>query len=193
VGGAIRTERETEPSGPGAPFDVMVVSTFAFDEPIEEILAAASDLPDVSFHVTGDPSRGGRRVQKVPANVRLTGYLPDAQYRELLRRSGAVMCLTTRDHTMQRGACEALWAGKPIVTSDWPLLRQAFDRGAVHVRASAASIRDGVEEVRRNRARYVSEIAELRARHRSEWEEGVASLAALVHGAVRSRRQRKGR
>ena len=31
-----------------------------------------------------------------------------------------ILALTTHDHTMQRGACEAVSLGVPIITSDWP-------------------------------------------------------------------------
>ena len=62
-------------------FNVMVVNTFADDEPLRELIAAADGLNDVVFHVTGDPGRPGARVpDRVPANVRFTGFLPDDEY-----------------------------------------------------------------------------------------------------------------
>jgi glycosyltransferase involved in cell wall biosynthesis len=173
------------PRGPIPPdlgsFNVLVVSTFASDEPLSEVLVAAGMLPEVTFHVTGDPSRADERLlADAPANVRFTGFLPDERYYALMRGSQAVMCLTTRDHTMQRGACEALSLGRPIITSDWPLLRDYFSQGTVHVGAAADDIRRGVLEMRGGHERYAREMIELQARQSQEWEAGLASLTALT-------------
>ena len=53
-----------------------------------------------------------------PDNVRLTGFLPDSDYVGLILASDAVIALTTMDHTMQRGAYEAVYLGRPVITSN---------------------------------------------------------------------------
>ena len=160
---------------------VLVVNSFAPDEPILEIVAAAAALPDVTFYITGDRSRPGATVPDVvPPNVRFTGYLPDESYYALMDASDAVLCLTTRDHTMQRGACEALSMGRPIITSDWPLLRGYFHMGTVHVGADATSIRRGVERLLRDHDRYSREILALRDDQAREWEAARATLLAAL-------------
>jgi glycosyltransferase involved in cell wall biosynthesis len=168
--------------GPGLEgFQVLVVNTFAPDEPLIEVMAAARELPQVTFHVTGDAERAGRRIpEDRPANVVFTGFLPEDAYYGLMAASDAVMCLTTRDDTMQRGACEALSMGRPIVTSNWPLLRDYFRAGTVHVDNSAAGIRDGVQAMIRDHARYEQEIAWLQEEQRREWENAVRSLLPVV-------------
>ena len=40
------------------------------------------------------------------------------------------MALTTEDHTMLRGAYEAIYQGTPIIVSNSALLRVAFNEGA---------------------------------------------------------------
>jgi glycosyltransferase involved in cell wall biosynthesis len=162
-------------------FRVSVVNSFAPDEPLGEVLAAAADLPDVSFFVTGSTGRASTHLlDEAPPNVRFTGYLADDRYYALLASSDAVMCLTTRDHTMQRGACEALSLGRPIITSRWPLLQEYFHRGTVHVDSDAASIRAGVVEMRRDLPGYQVGIAELRADQIEEWQAGSAALRSLL-------------
>jgi glycosyltransferase involved in cell wall biosynthesis len=178
-------EGAAAPLGPG--FHVAVVNTFARDEPLDQVLAAAAELPHVRFHVTGRrESAPPALLAKAPPNVRFTGFLPDDQYYALLRGASAVMCLTTRDHTMQRGACEALSLGRPIITSGWPLLREYFHRGTVHVAADALSIRGGVERMQADYQSFVSEIRDLQMSQRREWAERSDDLARLIGGAPAS-------
>jgi glycosyltransferase involved in cell wall biosynthesis len=167
-------------------FRIAVVNTFAADEPLSEVLEAARSLPDVEFRVTGSLRRApDGLVVSAPPNVTFTGFLPDDRYYGLLSSSHAVMCLTTRDHTMQRGACEALSLGTPIITSRWPLLEEYFDRGAVHVVNDGAGIRAGIDEMRRRHAHYQQQVRELRSARRAEWREASDALRALLEGTER--------
>jgi glycosyltransferase involved in cell wall biosynthesis len=171
----------SHPVGDG--FSVAVVNTWAADEPIAAIVAAAAGLPDVTFHVTGRADGRVEALGPLPPNVRFTDFLPEPAYYGLLASASAVMCLTTRDHTMQRGACEALSLGRPIVTSDFPLLRDYFSQGAVHVGSGAAEIRDGVERLRSDYDRYLAAVLDLREVRRREWEDRRAMLVFLLGGS----------
>ena len=170
-----------EPPALGDGFRVMAVNTFAPDEPVGELLAAAAELPEVSFHVTGDPNRPGFTMPpEIPDNVHLTGYVPDDTYYGLMHASDAVLCLTTRDHTMQRGACEALSMGVPIITSDTSLLRTYFRMGTVHVRNDRDAIRAGVERMIAEHDRFSAEIRQLQTLQRDEWDSALAELLGLL-------------
>ena len=162
-------------------FTVLVVNTFAFDEPLGEVLDAARAVPDVQFLITGNTQRGDRAVlNSASSNVRFTGFVPDADYYATMRASDAVMCLTTRDNTMQRGACEALSLGRPIITSDWPLLRDYFSKGTVHVAPRSESIANAIRLVEREQGRFREEISELQQAQRDEWTRTARSLATLI-------------
>ena len=139
------------PSG----FVVAAVCSFNYDEPVAAIFEAASRLPDVSFFVTGNPKHLAPALAAArPENVTLTGFLSDAAYGSLVSTADAVLTLTTRDHTMLRGAYEAIYQGTPVIVSDWQLLRDAFPEGAAHVDNSPAAIAAAVEDVRAHRERY---------------------------------------
>jgi len=164
-------------------FNVMLVNTFASDEPLQEVMTAAMSLEDVVFYVTGDTGRGDRRLlARSPGNVRFTGFLPDESYYGLMTASQVVMCLTTRNHTMQRGACEALWAGKPIITSKWPILESYFHKGTVYVNNTAQEITEGVRQMMENYSEYVEEIEDLKAEQQLQWDTAVATLAHVIYG-----------
>jgi glycosyltransferase involved in cell wall biosynthesis len=181
--------RVTNAFQPEGPFSVAVVCSFNYDEPIAEILSAAAQLPDIRFYMTGDASRVHTLdVPPIPDNVVLTGFLSDEEYGSLIVNAGAVVTLTTRDHTMLRGAYEAVYQGTPVIVSDWPVLRDAFDRGAIHVDNSAASIADAVRRMQADLPRYRLEAATLRTRKLSRWAESKrALLRALEPPAVDGR------
>ena len=153
-------------------FTVATVCSFNYDEPIDQIFEAARQLPEVQFYVTGairdlDP----KLAQAAPKNVQLTDFLPDADYGSLLQHADAVLTLTTRDHTMLRGAYEAIYLGTPVIISNWPILQESFDKGAVHVDNSAADIVRAVRQMQQHRERYRQAAKELREKKFREWEE----------------------
>lgn len=151
-------------------FTIAVVCSFNYDEPVDAIFQAAALLPDVRFFVTGNPRHLADRLKRtLPVNVTLTGFISTQAYGGLLRGADAVMTLTTRDHTMLRGAYEAIYQGTPVIVSDWPLLRTAFEDGAVHVRNDAPSIAAGVQRMRAEQASLREGAERLRARKLHEW------------------------
>jgi len=163
------------------PFNIAMVSSFAPDEPLAEVVQVAESLSGIGFYVTGDPAWSSERLPaSPPPNLRLTGFLPDDEYYGLMRSVDAVMALTTEDHTMQRGACEAVWLGQPIITSDWPLLRQTFHKGAIYVDNTVEGIRTGVLQMRARRQELANEVLLLQEERRQQWEEIGSQLEALI-------------
>ena len=132
-----------------AAFTVAAICSFDYDEPVGAIFEAASQLPDVKFFMTGNPRKltPEQRAQ-IPSNVALTGFLSTPLYGGLLAAADAALVLTTYDHTMLRGAYEAIYQGTPVIISDWPVLREAFPRGAAHVDNSPAAIVSAIRSVR---------------------------------------------
>lgn len=162
-------------------FTVALVNVFSSDEPLVEALDALANLSDVNLYVTGKvEQRHQALVERAPPNVHFTDFLPDRAYYGLLSAVDAVMCLTTRDHTMQRGACEALWLGKPIITSDWPLLRRYFRKGTVHVENTVEGIREGTLSMKNNYSSLAAGIKALQLEHQSEWQRKLVELTSLV-------------
>jgi glycosyltransferase involved in cell wall biosynthesis len=166
-------------------FNVVVVNSFAPDEPIDDVIAAATSLKELDFYITGPKHRAKPELMaKTPPNVHYTDYLPSDDYYALLDSAQVVMCLTTRNHTMQRGACEALALGTPIITSDWPLLRNYFHQGTVHVDNTAGGIRQGLVEMKQHYNRYQVGIKELQIQQQQEWRTKVHSLTELIEQAM---------
>jgi glycosyltransferase involved in cell wall biosynthesis len=162
------------------------VCSFNYDEPMPAIIEAARQLPDVRFFVTGNPRHLDAELKAaMPANMTLTGFLSTAEYGGLIAGADAVLTLTTRDHTMLRGAYEAIYQGTPVIVSDWPLLRASFPEGALHVDNSAGAIADAVRELGANRDRFRDGAARLRGDKLRRWN---ATKEAILSALARPRR-----
>jgi glycosyltransferase involved in cell wall biosynthesis len=167
------------PLRPG--FNLGVVCSFNPDEPTEAMFAAAAQLPDVTFHVTGNPDAVPPRLRAaLPPNVVLTGFLPTDRYAALLCTAQGVMALTTRDHTMLRGAWEAIYQGTPVIVSNWDLLRREFDEGALHVDNTPEDIVRAVNALRRDPAGYRAGAESLRRRKDARWRATREALRARI-------------
>jgi len=166
-------------------FNIAFISTFSADEPLEDVLRAAVELPQVHIYITGNPKHNPKNLHyPLPTNVTFTGFLPDAQYVGLLKAVDAVMALTTRNFTLQLGGVEAVSTGKPLITSDWPFLCEFFSRGTVYVDNTSNGIRDGILAMINEHARLKSEIVTLRDEKRRLWDLQSAQLGGLVAQAI---------
>src|SRR5512135_2988977 len=66
-------------------FNVVFVSLFSGDEPLEEVIDAAERMPGINFYITGPLSKAPKKmIQKASDNVIFTDYLPNKKYGALL-------------------------------------------------------------------------------------------------------------
>jgi hypothetical protein len=110
---------------------ILVPFRYAFDEPVAELLSAAGSVPHVRLVLTGPAPAWVRR--QAPPNCLVTGWLDDADYERALAEARGVVCLTTREDTMQRGAYEAVQRGLPMLLSGTAALRGFFGDAAAFV------------------------------------------------------------
>jgi glycosyltransferase involved in cell wall biosynthesis len=158
-------------------FNVAVVSSFAPDEPLNAVFDAASRLPEARFYFTGDSKRiPPALLAKKPNNCCLTGYLSYERYLGLLGGADAIMVLTTRDHTLLMGGFEAVSLGTPLITSDWPTLKDYFPIGAIHVPNTVEGIYEGVRQAQVEHDTLKRDILKLRDRLQNEWEKRFEEL-----------------
>jgi glycosyltransferase involved in cell wall biosynthesis len=161
--------------------NVLYVSTFAPDEPLSELLAAAASLGnEFTLFVSGDYRRARLDPSAVPPNVVLTGFLPEADYLSLLCSADVVVDLTTREDCLVCGAYEAVATGKPLVLSDTAANRGFFYCGAVFVRNSAAAISEGIRAAVAQRDRLAQEVAALRQSLQKDWTVRQERLEKLI-------------
>lgn len=161
---------------------MVYVSGSLRDEPLELFLRAARRTPEIQFYLTGSTKSFEPWIYAArPANVHFTDFLPDAEYVGTLLAADAVIALTIMDHTMQRGAYEAAYLGKPIITSDFDVLNRAFSKGTVHVKNTEEDLVRGFREMTANLQKYQKEVLKLREDKLAQWAATEAGLRALLH------------
>lgn len=157
------------------------ICSFDVDEPVLEVMHAAAASPDVHVYVTGNPRKASPEVHAAkPENVTFTGFLSNEDYAGLLRSVTGILVLTTFDHTMQRGGSEAITVGKPLITSDFPILREIFYKGTIHVDNSTGSIVAAMETLRADETRLVSEMIAMGEERSERWDRLRADLERQI-------------
>ncbi len=172
----------TASPGVDAP-DIAVIATYRPDEPIGAIMAAAAGMPDVRFAFSGPAGRYRGSSAGLPSNVRLTGYLDEPEFWNLLSSAKVICDLTLKPDCLVCGAYEALALAKPMVLSEGPANRRVFGPAAVFTDNSpkdiAAAFRTALDE----RQRLADGARALRSSYPARWQ----ADATAAWDAIRSR------
>lgn len=155
--------------------DVMVISTYAPDEPLGAILGAAGQMPDITFAVTGKAERFAALGLERPKNVQLTGFLPDPDYWRALAGARVILDLTLMPDCLVCGAYEGLALARPLVLSDNPATRELFGQGAVLTGAEPGEILAALREA-------LAELEGLEVRARDSRDAYYALWETRAHG-----------
>jgi Glycosyl transferases group 1 len=161
-------------------FNVVLIATFARDEPIDAVLAAVRGT-DVELYVTGNSRALDPAVaHSVPANVHFTGFLAEADYWSLLQSADALIDLTLMDNCLVCGAYEALAVGKPMLLSNNPASVELFGNSALYTDNTAADIRRSLERLRSEQARLQAATAVKRDQLAVAWAARAQDLARML-------------
>ena len=162
---------------------VAVIATYRADEPIASIIDAAATMPEIRFAFSGDAGRFEGSKDALPANVRLTGYLLEPLYWQLLEQATVVCDLTLKPDCLVCGAYEGLAVGKPLVLSDNPPTREIFGRAAVLTGSAPEEIAKALREALGRRESLEAGAREVRDAYRVGWQ----PQAAATWDAIRER------
>jgi glycosyltransferase involved in cell wall biosynthesis len=171
-----------DPSGSGPverPY-VLAACSGGYDEPLDEIAAAARALPQVEIRMTGRPERISQRLTgPTPDNLRLLGFVDADEFFRQMAGASVVLALTTREATLLSGGFEAMAFGRPFVTSDTEVLRDYFNRGTVFADHSPEGLAAAITEALDQGDRLAAEMAVLGRDQRAAWAEFAAAIKAL--------------
>jgi glycosyltransferase involved in cell wall biosynthesis len=178
---AIPTFASSNGHTPAAERRIVYVCTYSEDEPVKEVLEAGRLLDgETKIFVTGRIPEG-LRTWSIPQSVKLTDFLSERDYLELLAGSDAVMALTTRDHTLLCGAYEGLAFKKPLILSDKAALRSYFGSNIIYVENTAGSIVDGIRKFYSAKPFFDRHAADLASTLARDWTGLFSELRSFVY------------
>lgn len=168
---------------------VLLISSFGQDEPLAQVLEAASSLEKegVRFFVTGNDRKLATEIRaQAPANVVFTGFLSEADFVAMVRHADVVMALTITESCMLCGCYEAVSAGRPLITSGTEVLR-AYFREAVFTENTPEAIAAAVRDVLSDPAPCRERMEAMGKRLRAEWAERAARLESRLEELEKGR------
>lgn len=165
------------------PLEILFVCSWATDEPIAAVAAAAARLgaSRVTIHVSGRPRAEYKEVlDRAPENFRVRGFLSDEEYLRLMAEVDCVMAITTAPATIVCGGAEGVALNKPLILGDTRELREHFPCGVVFAKSTDEGIGEAIESAIATLPRLRSEMNEFSSRSFEELDRGLDDLAALV-------------
>ncbi|MCF7885305.1 MAG: hypothetical protein K9M80_02325 [Candidatus Marinimicrobia bacterium] len=141
-------------------FNICYIQTFSSDEPYWEVVNAVTKLKNIKLYITGNPEKTKHALSKSEQIIH-TGFLFRDKYLGLIQNSDIVIVLTTRENTMQRGANEAVFMEKPVITSNTSFLKKYFYKGCLHVDINTEDISKGIKEMKINYQKYKKDVRKL--------------------------------
>jgi hypothetical protein len=161
---------------------VFVVSSFAGDEPIGNLIEASKLLDNTNIRLifSGNYKKySNQRALSECRNIELTGFLSDSEYERMLNLADLVIVLTTINYTLLCGCYEAIAVEKPLITSNSNTLKNLF-KGATFTDNSPSSIVNSINEVLENNHEKTHIIKQLRKTLDSDWNQSYSNLIKII-------------
>lgn len=154
-------------------YNLVFISTFSSDEPIEEIISAAKLVgSEYHIYITGSYKRFPKiesLTKSLPKNVTLTGFLPEEDYQSLLYSADALIVITDQEHTLTCGAYEAVALEKPMILGQTSAISEYFYQGALYTDLTIENLAANFIEIVADAENKKAEVAELKNNLSDEW------------------------
>jgi glycosyltransferase involved in cell wall biosynthesis len=175
---------EASEAEPRALREILFVSSWAFDEPIEAAIEACRRLRgEAVIRITGRvPAGYARLLRTAPDNFVPTGFLSENDFLAAMAKCDAVMAVTRREATLVCGGYEGAAMGKPLILGNSRALREYFDAGAVYTDGGASDLEARIREVLAALPAYRSAIRAWHARREDEWRDRLSALEGALAG-----------
>jgi hypothetical protein len=169
------------PQSLNSKFSLLVSASWAVDEPIAAIVAAAAQLPDVRFYISGKPVGSRHRLPATPpSNVVFTGFLSEMDFYSLMRGVDAVVSITTRYAAIVCGGHEAIVLGKPFITGNNNALKRHFRSAGLYCDGSTSSIQATILYLQSHYRKQTDAVLAFRESYPGEWNASFARLLRRI-------------
>ena len=169
--------REKNLYGVKGKFVGILVSRFSDDEPVLPFLEQTKGANNIYIYVTGNYTKARITPDQAEGeNYRLTGFLDDDKYWELLAGADFIIALTTREYTLLSAGYEALALEKPLLISDTDTLREYFQENVEYLDRLTGDIGKSMENIIVNLDDYQRKMFQLKQVKNAEWDTKITGL-----------------
>jgi len=164
--------------------NVVFISSFSSDEPIDEVIHSFEGLEDQYLYITGNYKKStkySKLANKLPQNIIFTGFLEEREYQSLLVSADIVMVLTTQEHTLTCGAYEGVALGKPLIVSNTNAMRDYFGAGVEYTDPDRAAIKKSLTKCIDKIELCENNIKMLRSELDENWRIRFTELCKLIY------------
>lgn len=161
---------------------LLVIATFAPDEPIEEIFQAAQLAgPLFHFYFTGNFRKlSASLLAEAGANVSFLGFIDEPEYWRAMTESHAVIDLTLMPDCLVCGAYEAVAVGRPAILTDTAAQREYFLDAGHYAQPTAEGIAEAIRRLRDSYGSAVAAVGKRREVLAREWGNLAARAAERI-------------
>ncbi|MCK5662863.1 MAG: hypothetical protein KAI17_05220, partial [Thiotrichaceae bacterium] len=154
------------------------VCSYAIDEPLDDVIAAAKKLDgSIKIYCTGKIPGDQKHLRGNPyKNIFFTDYLTQEEYNNLISNADCILALTSEEGCLQCAGYEALSAEVPMVLSNTTALKTYFEDAAIYVNHSALDIEKGVGQAVNDRAELLSKMSRIKKIREHEYASALNNL-----------------
>ncbi|WP_077623339.1 glycosyltransferase [Sediminibacillus massiliensis] len=164
---------------------VLFPASFKDDEPVQELLNAAKQIPDTDILITGNIS--GEKLRKhsltendIPSNVKFTGWVSNEEYKDLVVKADLMLGLTLYDYIQLSVAVEGVGYEKAMVLSNTNTLRKLFSKGTIFVDNNANDIAKGIKEGLANKKELEEQMKLFKKEKKDNWKEKARGIKEII-------------
>jgi hypothetical protein len=126
---------------------VIMITSFADDEPIDLYLDVIRKNPDINFVMTGHCPAEIKKTASGMPNLSLPGFLPRSDYIKLLGNSLCAVCMTTSSDTLQCGIYETIVLSVDAIANNSEVNKSCFGDSIHYSDLSADSLSMSLAEL----------------------------------------------
>ena len=163
--------------------NIVFISSFAKDEPINNFLRAASKLTAKSrFFITGKKSKAKDALKYECEDIVFTDFLSSEDYEALISHSDLNIDLTTEDNLLVCGAYETIAVGVPGMLSDFAVQVETFSKGFVYTPLDHGSIKGAIQYALINKENLKSSIQKFKPEFEQFWNTQFEKCKSTIDG-----------
>ena len=151
-------------------FNLFFICSFSSDEPYIEIFEAVKSIENLTLYVTGDYNKAGLSKEKIASNIILLGFIDEKVYLKYLNSVDAVIVLTNQDHTLNCGSYESVCAEKPMVLSDFNVIKNYFYKGVIYSKLDSGSISNAIRQLISSKNKLNDDVKNIKKELQISWK-----------------------